>query len=113
MSRKISVLLKGDAKDSYLLLKKSKDPFSKTILKSIEHNIALLKENPMLGKPCPKKLIPSKLIYEYNIDNLYRLELSNFWRLLYTIQGNEIEIILLVLKIIDHKEYNKLHGYKK
>jgi mRNA-degrading endonuclease RelE of RelBE toxin-antitoxin system len=111
MPKKIYVLLKGDAKDSYLLLKKSKDPFSKSILKSIDHNISLLKENPMLGKPYPKKLIPAKLIFKYDIDNLYRIELSNFWRLLYTIQGNEIEIILLVLKIIDHKEYNKLHGY--
>ncbi len=112
MKRDITVLLKGDAKKSYLLLKKLNDPFSKSILNSIEHNASLLKENPMLGKPCPKKLIISKLIKDYDIINLYRLELSNFWRLLYTIQGNEVEIILLVLKIIDHKEYNKLHGYK-
>ena len=59
-----------------------------------------------------KKAIPKEL-KKLNIQNLYRVELSNYWRMLYTIEGNTIEIFLFVLKIINHKEYNKLFGYKK
>ena len=37
----------------------------------------------------PKKLIPK----EYGIQNLWGVELTNFWRMLYTIKGDEAEII--------------------
>ncbi len=47
-----------------------------------------------------------------DIQNLYRLELSNYWRMLYTIEGSRVEIFLFVLNIVDHKDYNKLFGYK-
>ena len=47
------------------------------------------------------------------IKNLYRIELSNYWRMLYTIEGTKIEILVFVLKIVDHKKYNKLFGYKR
>jgi hypothetical protein len=43
---------------------------------------------------------------------VYRVELSNFYRALYTIKGNEVEIIVFLLTIKDHKKYNKLMGYK-
>ena len=33
--------------------------------------------------------------------------------MLYTIEGDTVEIFLFVLKIVNHKEYNKLFGYKE
>jgi len=33
--------------------------------------------------------------------------------MIYTIRGNEIEIIALILDITNHKEYNKKFGYRK
>ncbi len=72
----------------------------------------ILKENPQFGDPIAKKIIP-KSLRDIGIQNLYRVELSNYWRLIYTIEGNKIEIFLFVLNIVDHKDYNKLFGYKK
>lgn len=52
---------------------------------------------------------------KYGVTNLFRIELSNFWRMLYTLTNDEmeIEIIAFVLDIIDHKEYDKKFGYRK
>lgn len=110
-NKKISIYLKGQAKNMYLELKSKKDKNSKTILKSVKRMIELLKENPQFGQPVPKYLIPEKY-KEQGIKNVYRLEISNYWRIIYTIEGNKIEIFVFILLIADHKEYNKIFGYK-
>ena len=87
-------------------------PSLKTLLNSIERIFDVLKKNPQFGDPIRKELIPGEFIKQ-KIKNIYRLELSNYWRMIYTLEGNKIEILVFVLKIFDHKEYNKLFGYKK
>jgi mRNA-degrading endonuclease RelE of RelBE toxin-antitoxin system len=109
--KEVRVILKDQAEKSYLRLKKSSDKEAKSILNSFERIKEILKENPQYGDPIRKELIPSEL-KKSGIQNLYRAELSNYWRMLYTIEGNTITIFLFVLKIVDHKEYNKLFGYK-
>jgi len=109
--KEIHILLKGQAKEAYLTLKKRHDKEARTILNSFENKKEILKQNPQFGDPIKKDLIPNKL-QKLGIQNLYRVELSNYWRMLYTIKGNEVDIFLFVLKIVDHKEYNKLFGYK-
>ncbi|PIN87092.1 hypothetical protein COV19_01185 [Candidatus Woesearchaeota archaeon CG10_big_fil_rev_8_21_14_0_10_44_13] len=108
--KEVRILLKDKAKESYLELKKRKDGEAKSILNSIERIKTILKDNPQYGDPIPKRLIPKEFIKQ-GIQNLYRVELSNYWRMIYTIEGNKIEIFLFVLNIVDHKEYNKLFGY--
>ena len=109
--KEVKVFMKGQAKESYLLLKNQHDKESQSLLNSIERATEILKSNPQYGEPISKRLIPNSLIKE-GIQNLYRVELSNFWRMLYTIEGTKIEILVFVLKIMNHKEYNKLFGYK-
>ena len=104
-------MLKGQARTAYLELKKRHDKEARTILNSFEDKKELLKEKPQFGDPIKKDLIPMQL-KKSEIQNLYRVELSNYWRMLYTIEGNTVEIFLFVLNIVDHKEYNKLFGYK-
>lgn len=87
--------------------------FHQTLLRSINRIKDLLKENPFAGDQVKKKQIPSKYIVEYNIDNLWRIELANFWRLIYAVTGDKIEIINFVLDVMDHKDYDKIFGYKK
>lgn len=81
------------------------------MLNSIERTKEILKQNPMYGDPLRKELIPIAL-RKQGIQNLYRVELSGYWRMLYTIEGSEVEILLFILEIIDHKKYNKLFGYR-
>ena len=78
------------------------------LLNSIKKKSELLKINPFYGNNIEKKKIPKN----YIVQNLWRIELTNFWRMLYTIKGDEVEIICFILNILNHKNYNKIFGYK-
>ena len=84
------------------------------IFNAIKKKVDLIKINTHYGDPIAKKLIPKEYKDKYGVTNLFRVELPNFWRMLYTLtnDNNEIEIIGFVLDIIDHKKYNKKFGYK-
>ena len=112
LGKEVRVLLKGQAKQSFIELKKKQDKESNSLLRSIGRVVEILKENPQFGNPLAKELIPEEL-KKQGIKNLYRVELSNFWRMLYTLEGNRIEIFCFVLNIVDHPTYNKLFGYQK
>lgn len=79
------------------------------LLRSIKQKSEFIQSNPFYGDNVPKELIPK----EYNVQNLWRVELIHFWRMLYTIKGDQIEIICFILDILNHKEYDKKFGYKK
>jgi len=57
-------------------------------------------------------LIPKEYKIKYGVTNLFRIELPQFWRMLYTLTNGDIEIIAFVLDVIDHKTYDKKFGYK-
>lgn len=112
----IRVILSEEAKEVYAYLN-SMAPDSKierSILNSVRKKIDLIKMNTHYGDPVPKNLIPEEYKIKYGVTNLFHVELSNFWRMLYTLTNdeNEVEIIAFVLDIIDHKIYNKKFGYK-
>jgi len=86
--------------------------FHQTILRSIKKGIELLKKNPFAGNQIPKRLIPGKYIKKYDADNIWRIELADRWRLIYTITGNKLEIISFIISIFNHKGYDKIFGYK-
>lgn len=86
--------------------------FHQSLLRSINRIIDLLKQNPFAGNQIPKRQIPRKYIIEYNADNIWRIELTNRWRLIYTITGNRVEIISFIIDILDHKDYDRVFGYK-
>ena len=83
-----------------------------TLLRSIKRVREILVKNPFAGDQVPKKRIPRKYIKKYDVENVWRIELANRWRLIYTIKGEEIEIINFVLEIVDHRNYDKIFGYK-
>jgi hypothetical protein len=127
--KKARVKLVGDAEKEYKKLaelaanerKKGKtNTEHQTLLKSINDKIELLKLNYESGIPLQKKFIPKKYIDEYGITNLWKINLALYWRMMYTVRANQtvteikiVEVLLDVLDILDHKEYNKLFGYKK
>ena len=93
-------------------------PKSQKILKwlkllSLKQKIETLKANPEYGIHIPKDRIPKEYIQKYDVNNLWKLDLSGFWRMIYTIRGSEVEIISLILDILDHNIYNKKFGYRK
>jgi mRNA-degrading endonuclease RelE of RelBE toxin-antitoxin system len=78
------------------------------LLRSIEQKKELIKANPFYGDNIEKKKIPKS----YNVQNLWRVELTGYWRLLYTIKGDQVEIVCFVLEIVDHERYDRIFGYK-
>lgn len=76
---------------------------------SIQQKKDLIKQNPFYGDNIPKNQIPKSL----NVANLWRVELTGYWRMLYTIKGDNIEIVCFILHLIDHPTYDKIFGYKK
>lgn len=60
----------------------------------------------------PKKLFPKEYIKKYCINNLWKYDLSNGWRLLYTVTAeNEVELISAILEWFNHKDYEKRMKY--
>jgi len=111
------VVLSPEAEEVYKHLNKEA-PTSKTermILNAINKKVELIKMNSHYGDPIAKDLIPQEYKEKYDVKNLFRVELPNYWRMLYTLTDDEtkIEIIAFVLDLVDHSTYNKKFGYKK
>jgi len=119
--RDIRVIFLGQAKEDFESLNKvvggqlsegKTNSEEMQLIKSIKNKIELLKINPDYGDNISKKLIPQEYVEKYNATNLYRIEIAHFWRMLYTIRGDQIEVICFILDILDHKRYNKKFGYR-
>jgi len=82
---------------------------SQQLLKSIKQKIDLIKSNPQYGDHVPKKQIPKNL----PVDNLWVVDLTGYWRMVYTLKGEAVEIVCFILQIIDHKKYDKIFSYRK
>lgn len=82
----------------------------KQLLNSIERALNLLKSNPFAGESVPHRLWPKEFL---ELPNLFRMELSQFWRMLYYVTGDEVRVITVVFEIVNHGKYDKIFGYKK
>jgi len=70
-----------------------------------------LEINPTCSIRIPKKLWPAEYIKKYQITNLWKYDLPNAWRLIYTIENDEAEIISILLEWLNHKEYERRFNY--
>ena len=115
LDKEVRIILSEEAKEVYEYLNKEapNSKMERTMLKAIQQKIELIRVNPHYGNPISKDKIPNKYKEKYQITNLFRIELPNFWRMLYTLGEGEtkIEIVAFVLEIVNHKNYNKLFGY--
>jgi len=84
-----------------------------TLLNSIKQKIEILKANPEYGTHVQKDRIPKEYVRDYDVNNLWKVDLSGAWRMIYTIRGSEVEIISLILDIMNHRDYEKKFRYKK
>src|SRR3989344_8447424 len=72
---------------------KKEGTFEIKLLDSIKKKVDFIKNNPFYGVNIKKELIPER----YHVPNLWRVELTQFWRMLYTIRGDELEIVCFIL----------------
>lgn len=120
MCRRIKVLFSEEAESIYQDLFRNANISKKErmILKAIDQKVEFIKLNSHYGDSIAKQLIPREYFINYDVKNLFRIELPCFWRMLYTLKESEKEdetniiIVALVIDIIDHKTYNKKFGYR-
>ena len=97
-------------KNEFEILKDSKVQ-DKTLYKFIDRAMDDLKVNPICGIKIPKKLWPKEYIKKYSITNLWKYNLPNAWRLIYTIETDEVKIMNIILEWFNHKNYEKRFKY--
>ena len=83
----------------------------KKLYSFINRAIEDLKKDKTCGIKIPKKLWPKLYIQNYKISNLWKYDLPNGWRLIYTIKEDEIRVLNVILEWFDHKEYEKRFNY--
>ena len=122
INKKITIKLVGDAEKAFKDLNRivgeqrnsgitsSKDI---TLLEAINRVFDIIINNPFYGENAKKDLIPKEYRQKYDAENLFIADLPDYWRMIYTLESDEIEIIAFVLDIIDHDEYNKKFGFRK
>jgi Txe/YoeB family toxin of Txe-Axe toxin-antitoxin module len=120
MNKQARVILLDEADSEYKRLSKivemqadKENSEEMQLLRSINQKIEFLRLNPFYGDGIHKSLIPKDYLLRYKIKNLWRAELVHHWRMLYTVKGDQVDIICFVLEITDHKTYDKIFGYKK
>lgn len=122
MKRQVAVIYVGEAKEAHLRLQKiAEEEKSKgisnsdnqRILNSLKQKEEILKSDPQYGDHTPRKYLNKKIIEKYGTDSIWCLEITGFWRALYTLTGDVVEIQALILDIMNHDDYSKLFGYRK
>jgi len=113
----VRVILSEEAEAAYRYLNEHAESskVERSILNSINRKVEMIKVNPHYGEPISKKMIPTEYVERYGVRNLFRVELSNYWRMLYTLTDGDtvLEIVAFVLTISDHEDYDKKFGYRK
>ncbi|MBN2052370.1 hypothetical protein JW756_02605 [Candidatus Woesearchaeota archaeon] len=117
MNKKVEVIFSKDAQKVYDKLKENahQNKVDRMLFDAIEKKLDIIRSNIFYGDIIPKSLIPREYRLKYNLTSLLKVELPCFWRLLYTLNEDKAEIIIIafIIEILDHKKYNKRFGYKK
>lgn len=121
MDKEIVIQFDADAYKEYLELQQAVaegkhsavKPTYEQLLSSINNAIMNIKANHCYGDLIPRKYLNRNIVNKYGTDKIFRVELVGYWRLLYTLIGDEAKIIAFSLEYMDHEKYNKLFGYKK
>lgn len=79
----------------------------------LKRAMADLLQDPLCGIRIPSNLWPKEYLQKYRINNLRKYDLPDGWRLLYTVRGNDIEIVAVLLEWLHHKEYDRKFKYKR
>jgi len=104
------VLANISLKKSLDKLKKGKFE-DKELFKFLNRAMDDLYENPYCGIRIQTKLWPKEYVEDYKIKNLWKYDLPNAWRLIYSIKADTVEIVSIILEWFDHKDYEKKFGY--
>ena len=96
-------------KRSYLKLQRG-DGADRTLYGAISTALDVLENDAFSGVQIPKRIIPKRYVRR-GICNVWKYDLPNGWRLIYSVLSGERLIITLVIEWFDHKNYERRFGY--
>ncbi len=99
-----------EVKQSYELLKYGKSE-DRMVYKMVNQAIGKLLENSCFGIKIPTNLWPKVYIEKYGVRNLWKCDLPNGWRLIYTVKSDNYDNYYLIIEWFDHKEYERRFNY--
>jgi hypothetical protein len=110
INKSIVRFVNNKAKDKFYNLEKG-DFSEKQLFKFLIKATDDLKRNAFCGIHMAHNFIP-KEYKKFGIDNLWKYDLPNGWRLIYTITSpDKIELITVIIEWFDHKNYEKRFNY--
>ena len=93
-------------------LEKLKDVKEKKLYEQLIKAFKNLEEDTFCGIQIPKRLIPEYYQKRFGaLTNLWKYNLPDSWRLIYTIKNNKVSILSIILEWMDHKEYERRFKY--
>lgn len=85
---------------------------SKRLYKWIKDAFEKLEENGFAGIQIQKRLIPKEYETRFGpIHNLWKYNLPEGWRLIYTVKKEGIVVLSIVLEWLKHKDYERRFNY--
>ncbi|MCR4368469.1 MAG: hypothetical protein NUV67_01025 [archaeon] len=85
----------------------------KKLFEFLERAFKDIEENAFCGIQIPKRQIPKEYLKKYGIDNCWKYNLPNAWRLLYSVGREEVTVVSIILEWGKHKEYDRKFNYKR
>ncbi len=87
------------------------DGEARYLLELIQKATSKLAENREAGKKIPRKLWPIEYVRKYDVTSLWKYNLDSYWRLIYTFLGDQVNLFLIYLEWLNHKEYDRKFKY--
>lgn len=107
MIRASAVLLGDRAAHALAGLESSPRAESRSIAKRAHNLKPLLLADCLHGEVVRKSAIPAILRERQGLENLYVEDLPAFWRLLYTVVRQDAQRVIVVVEIVDHRDYDR------
>ncbi len=83
----------------------------KKLYNFIDRAIDDLEKDPLCGTKIQKRLWPKEYKKKYEVTNLWKYDLPNAWRIVYTVESDEVMIMSIILEWFTHKDYEKRFKY--
>ena len=98
------IFVSKELEREYESLKKIDPKLHKAITKAINK----LKVDRRAGQKIPVEQVSKRYVNLYDTKHFWKISLSREWRLIYTIAGDHIRILTIILSwYTDHKKYRK------
>lgn len=87
------------------------DDSERQLFTKLERALSEIEMNAFCGIQLHKNLIPKEYQTKYSIRNLWKYNLPLGWRLLYSIEREDLTIVSVILEWFDHKDYERRFNY--